>query len=233
MNCVLIDDDKVTLRIVNELIEKTEDLTLLRSFSNSIDAVNFLSSCKDEIDILIIDIEMPEMTGFEILSNLSYSQVVVISSNAEHAVEAFEYDVTDFLMKPIGYSRFYKAIERSRNKAKVAQVLPDDYIFIRRSSSFFKLNYRDILFVEAMENYVIFTTETDRFTIHFTMKSIEQKLPSSMFVRVHRSYIVNTTAIKQIKDNHIVINTKSDIKSIPIGKSYKENLMSDINVIVK
>jgi len=149
-------------------------------------------------------------------------------------LNAFEYDVTDYLLKPVSYGRFYKAVDKALtrfNKNKIDT--KGDEIFIKHNSSLVRLKYEDILWVEALENYVIINTFNDRYTIHFTMKAIEQKLPTTKFTRVHRSFIVNTGSINVIEDNSILIKTHDGMKSLPIGKSYKDKLMGDINVIIK
>ena len=177
------------------------------------------------------------MTGIEFLESLQERpQVIIISSKEKYAVEAFNYEVTDYLVKPITYARFYKAIERVRKRAQVKDGLDKmgkDEIFIKKNSTLVRLKYDDILWIEALENYVIFNTFDDKYTIHFTMKAIEQKLPTRKFTRVHRSFIVNTSRIEVIEDNSVILRTEDSSKTIPIGKSYKDKLMKDINLIIK
>jgi len=162
-------------------------------------------------------------------------QVIIVSSKEKYALNAFDYDVTDYLLKPVHYSRFFNAIERARKKAAQTSVdqISKEEIFIKKNSSLVRLKYDEILWIEALENYVIFNTFNDRFTIHFTMKAIEQRLPAKKFTRVHRSFIVNTSSINLIEDNAIIIKTQDGPKSIPIGKSYRDKLMSDINLMAK
>ncbi len=234
MNCIIIDDDKLSCRVIEEFIGRTETLTLLNTFSNAVDAINALK-VEDEIDLIFLDIEMPEMTGLDFMDTLTNApQIIVASSKEKYALDAFEYDVTDYLLKPIQYGRFFKAVNKALvryNKGKLDS--RGDEIFIKHNSSLVRLKYVDILWVEALENYVIVNTFLEKFTIHFTMKAIESKLPTSKFTRVHRSFIVNTSNINIIEDNFITIKTQDGDKSIPIGKSYKDKLMGDINVVVK
>jgi len=190
----------------------------------------------NEIHLVFLDIEMPEMTGIEFIRTLKNPpQIIIISSKDRYAIEAFEYDVTDYLLKPVAYSRFFKAVDKAYSIYVRDSVVPEgrNEIFIKKNSSLIKLKYSDILWVEALENYVIVNTYDDKFTIHFTMKSIEKKLPVSKFSRVHRSYIVNTSSINLIEDNSIVIPVEGGTKSIPIGKSYKDKLMNDLNLMIK
>lgn len=235
MNCVVVDDDKLSRRILEEFIKKTDELELLYSFSNPVEAINTLKK-SGEIDLIFLDIEMPEMNGIEFLNSLkTRSQVIIVSSKGQYAIDAFEFDVTDYILKPIVYNRFFKAVDKAsvRFEKEKTNTMGKDEIFIKKNSSLVRLKYGEILWVEALENYVVFNTFKDKYTIHFTMKAIEQKLPADKFTRVHRSYIVNTSSILIIEDNSVIIKTQEGNKAIPIGKSYKENLMNDINLIIK
>ena len=236
MNCIIIEDDKLSLRIVEEFVSKTTDVELVGTFSNAVDAINHLGK-DDNIHLIFLDVELPDMSGMEFLDSIKINpQVVIISSKEKYAVDAFNYEVTDYLVKPVTYARFFKAIERARKRMQVrngVDKIGKDEIFIKKNSTLVRLRYDDILWVEALENYVIFNTFEDKYTIHFTMKAIEQKLPMEKFSRVHRSYIVNTSCIEVIEDNSVLIKTHDGTKTIPIGKSYKDKLMGDINLMVK
>jgi DNA-binding LytR/AlgR family response regulator len=233
MNCIIIDDDLMSRRIIEEFIERTDSLHLLNSYENAVDAINAFSTGED-IDLIFLDIEMPEMSGIDFLETLQNPpQIIIISSKEKYALDAFNYDVTDYLLKPITYSRFFKAINKANIRFKNKVDTKENEIFIKKNSALVRLKYEDILWVEALENYVIFNTYDEKYTIHFTMKAIESKLPSNKFSRVHRSYIVNTSSINVIEDNSIIIKTKDGSKSIPIGKSYKDKLMGDINLMIK
>jgi DNA-binding LytR/AlgR family response regulator len=235
MNCIIIDDDKLSRRILEEFIKKSEGLELVESFSEAIEAINFLKR-DDNIHIIFLDIEMPEMSGIDFLNSLKNPpQIIIVSSKGKYALDAFEYDVTDYLLKPVSYTRFFKAIDKAtaRFEKNKMNLIGKEEIFIKKNAMLVRLKYDDILWVEALENYVIFNTFKEKFTIHFTMKAIEQKLPSNKFTRVHRSFIVNTGTINVIEDNSVVIKTEEGSKSIPIGKSFKDKLMNDINIIIK
>jgi len=235
MNCIIIDDDGFVRKIVEDFVKKTESLNLLHSLSNPLKAIDLLNANED-IDLIFLDIEMPEMTGIDFLNSLSVlPQVIIISSKEQYAIKAFDYDVTDYLLKPFDYSRFIKAVtkalarqEKSRMHAK------NDEIFIKHNSSLMKLKYAEILWIEAMENYVVINTFNEKYMIHFTMRALEDKLPPKQFMRVHRSYIINLNNIHSIEDN--TINIKTNVKptnDIPIGKLYKEKLIKELNVILK
>lgn len=239
MNCIIIDDDKLSRRVLEEFIKKTDFLDLTHSFESAVEAINALKK-EEQIDLIFLDIEMPEMTGIDFLESFKNPpQVIIVSSKEKYAIDAFEYDVTDYLLKPVTFARFYKAVDKAqarlaKRSRKEKEVDTDsDEIFIKKNSSYVRLKYDDILWIEALENYVIVNTYNEKFTIHFTMKSIENKMPESKFKRVHRSYIVNINKINLIEDNTIVIKNHEGSKIIPIGKSYKDKLMGDINLIVK
>jgi len=237
MNCVVIDDDKLSRKVVESYIDRTDYLNLIASYSSGIEAINEIKK-NDPIDLIFLDVEMPEMSGMEFVNSLNTTpQIIIISAKEQYALEAFEYDVSDYLLKPISYSRFFKAVNKvnSRIQKKENEIITHEKneIFIKSNSTLVRLNYDDILWVEALENYVVVNTFTDKYTIHFTMKAIEDKMPSNRFTRIHRSYVVNLQKIEMIEDNSVIISTDGGSKSIPIGKSYREKLMGDINLMTR
>lgn len=241
MNCIIVDDDKLSRKLVEEFVLKTEGLDLIGSFSSAVEAVNALR--KDEAHLIFLDIEMPEMSGMDFMRNLSYEpQIIIISSKDKYALEAFEFDVTDYILKPVTYARYYKAVDKAisryndklRRKAKnMDETGVENEIFIKKNSSLVRIKYDDIIWIEALENYVILNSFNDKFTIHFTMKSIEKRLPATKFKRVHRSFILNINRIVSIEDSSVIVETEDGHKTIPIGKSYKEKLMKELNVMLK
>ena len=242
MNCIIIDDDKLSRKVIQEYVERTDMLNLLAVYDSAVNAINALKKVEEEVELVFLDIEMPDMSGMEFLKNLdNYPQIIIVSAKEQYALEAFEYDVTDYLLKPVAYARFFKAIGKALNrkeetigfKSSPLSDNVDDEIFIKKNSTFVRLKYDDILLIEALENYVIVTTYSDKYTIHFTMKSIESKLPQKKFKRVHRSYIININKIKGIEDNSVIVELKHGTKLIPIGKSYKDKLMNELNFISK
>lgn len=237
MNCIIVDDDKLSIKIIEEFVERTEGLNLLGSFSSAVEAVNMLnSSISDPVHLIFLDIEMPEMSGIEFLKALNViPQVIIYSSQEKYALESYEYDVTDYLLKPVQYGRFIKAVNRVRERfdKKENPVKQSTEIFIKNNSSLVRVKFDDILWIEALENYVVLNTFKEKYTIHFTMKSIADKMPADRFMRIHRSFIVNFSKIKVIEDNSVVIKTETGNKVIPIGKSYRDKLMNDINLITR
>ena len=237
MNCIIIDDDKLSLRIIEDFVEKTEGLDLVGAYSGAVDAINNMSKeDAPHVHIIFLDIEMPEMSGIDFLKSLSeLPQIVIYSSKEKYAVESYEFDVTDYLLKPVQYGRFIKAINRAKERIEKKEKFGNEgsEIFIKNNSSLVRVKYDDILWIEALENYVVVNTFKEKYTIHFTMKAISEKMPSEKFIRIHRSFIVNISKIKMIEDNSVIIRHDNGSKIIPIGKSYKDNLMDDINLITK
>jgi len=237
MNCIIIDDDKFSTKIIAEFVDKTDDLDLVGTYDSAISAINDLNKNGSKgIDLIFLDIEMPEMTGLDLLKSLNViPQVIIYSSQEKYALESYEYNVTDYLLKPVNYTRFLKAINKvkEQNDKRDELTKSSNEIFIKNNSSLVRIKYDDILWIEALENYVVLNTFSDKYTIHFTMKSIADKMPSNAFVRVHRSFIVNLAKIKVIEDNSVIVKTSDGSKIIPIGKSYKDKLMNDINLITK
>jgi DNA-binding LytR/AlgR family response regulator len=235
MNCIIIDDDEMSRRVVEEFISRTDFLSQINSFPSAVEAINFIKQGA-EVHLIFLDIEMPEMSGIDFLNTLTKPpQIIIISSKEKYAIQAFDYSVTDYLLKPITYARFFKAASKAYENFNRGRSLADvdKEIFIKKNSSLVRIKYNDILWVEALENYVVINTTTEKFTIHFTMKSIENQLPAVRFKRVHRSFIVNVNRITSIEDNSVVIKMNEGKKIIPIGKSYRDKLLSEINLMNK
>jgi DNA-binding LytR/AlgR family response regulator len=235
MNCIIVDDDKLSCKILEGYVAKSSALNLIGTFNDSVDARNILTNRKD-IDLVILDIQMPEMDGFDFITSLEFPPNIIIASSAEeYAMKAFDFNVVDYLLKPITYSRFCKAIDKTIRyfARKETPNTGDEEIFIKKGSSLVKLKLREIIFIEALENYVNLNTRDDKFTIHFTMKAIENQLPSGVFVRVHRSFIINKSMIQTIKENSLDLVVGDTIKNIPVGKSFRDTLLNDINVMAR
>lgn len=235
MNCIIVDDDKLSCKILEGFVDKFSSLNLIGTFSDSVAARNVLTKRKD-IDLVILDILMPELDGFDFIGSLDNPpNIIVVSSAEEYALKAFDFNVVDYLLKPVSYGRFCKAIDKTARYfvRKEANNTGDEEIFIKKGSSLVKLKLKDIIFIEALENYVTLNTSDDKFTIHFTMKAIESQLPSGVFIRVHRSYIINKSMIQAIKENSLDLMVGDTIRSIPVGKSFRDTLLNDINVMAR
>jgi DNA-binding LytR/AlgR family response regulator len=235
MNCIIVDDDKLSGKIIAEYVRKSSFLTVSGIFENAVDARNELMN-RSDIDMIFLDVQMPEMDGFDFIGSLEQPpSIIMITSNEKLALKAYEFDVIDYLIKPVTYSRFCKAVDkvlRIQNKS-VGESIGQQEIFIKKGSTLVKIRLNDIILVEALENYVVLHTDSEKYTIHFTMKAIEQQLPSFLFVRIHRSYIVNKSRINSIRDNALELSNYNDMNNIPIGKSYREGLLKEINVMLR
>ncbi len=235
MNCIIVDDDKLSCKILEGYVSKFSSLNLVGCFSDSIEARNSITK-RHDIELIFLDIHMPEMDGFDFINSLDFPpNIIIVSSAAEYAIKAFDFNVVDYLLKPISYGRFCKAIDKTIRyfARKEVSSTGDEEIFIKKGSSLVKLKLSDIIYIEALENYVTLTTSDDKFTIHFTMKAIETQLPSGIFIRVHRSFIINKSMIQTIKESSLDLNIGDTQKSIPVGKSYRDSLLNDINVMIK
>ena len=235
MNCIIVDDDKLSTKIIEGYVSKFTSLNMIGSFNDAVAARNILTE-RNDIDLIILDIEMPEMNGFDFIGSLDFPpNIIIVSSAEEYALKAFDFNVVDYLLKPITYGRFCKAIDKTIRyfTRKESTNSGDEEIFIKKGSSLVKLKLREIIYIEALENYVTLNTNDDKFTIHFTMKAIENQLPSGVFIRVHRSFIINKTMIQAIKENSLDLNIGGSLKSIPVGKSFRESLLNDINVMAR
>ena len=235
MNCIIVDDDKLSTKIIEGYVSKFTSLNMIGSFNDAVAARNILTE-RNDIDLIILDIEMPEMNGFDFIGSLDFPpNIIIMSSAEEYALKAFDFNVVDYLLKPITYGRFCKAIDKTIRyfARKEGTNTGDEEIFIKKGSSLVKLKLREIIYIEALENYVTLNTNDDKFTIHFTMKAIENQLPSGVFIRVHRSFIINKSMIQAIKENSLDLNVGGSLKSIPVGKSFRDSLLNDINVMAR
>jgi DNA-binding LytR/AlgR family response regulator len=235
MNCIIVDDDKLSCKLLEGYVGKSSSLNLLGIFNDSVSARNELSKRKD-IDLIFLDVEMPEMDGFDFIGSLEFPpNIIIVSSAEEYALKAFDFNVVDYLLKPIPYARFCKAIDKTIRYFTRKETINsgDQEIFIKKGSSLVKLKLKDIIYVEALENYVTVNTAEEKYTIHFTMKAIENQLPSTLFTRVHRSFIINKSMIQAIKENTLDLVVGKTLKSIPVGKSFRDTLLNDINVMAR
>jgi len=216
------------MEVMKGLVERAGFLQLQDAFTDPFKAIQWLAD--NETDLLLLDMEMPGLNGLELLKSLTVKPyVVVISSKEEYAVEAYDFDVVAYLVKPIKeYSKFLNAVLKIKEKVKSrSSSTASDRIFVKVDSLLVGIEFNTILYVEAFGDYVKVTTAEKVYTTYNTMKSVEDKLPSSLFLRVHRSYIVNISKIKNIDQSNLLIEKKI----IPVGNSYRESLMKKLNTL--
>ena len=227
--CLVVDDEEFSREVVKQFITRTELLEIGGECHNAEDA--FVELRKGETDIVFLDVEMPGMSGIDLVKQLEIiPQVIMITSRQEYAVDAFNHSLTDYLVKPINYPRFLKAVDKAKQNIETGKSVMDgstNDIYVKADSKIVRLQLSNILFIEALSDYVIINTPEKKLIVHSTMKGMETKLPSSDFIRVHRSYIVNVNKIDTIEDTTILMPNKH----IPIGASYKGKFMERLNFL--
>lgn len=231
LRCMAVDDEKLSLDLLEDNILKVPFLQLAGKTRNPVEALNGLR--QQEIDLLFLDIQMPGLTGLQLLKSLPKPPMVIfITAYESHAVDAFSLDVVDYLVKPVAFDRFLKACNKAMQQyilshtAITTQVVNADYIFVNADYSLLKIVVNDIQWVEGLKDYIkIHLASSPKPVItRMTMKNIEEKLPVSRFVRIHKSYILALSAITAIRKNSIFINTLE----LPVTDNYKEGLKTFI-----
>lgn len=222
LKCIIVDDEPLAQEVLENYVQRLNtELELVKKCSNAMDAFQTLHH--ENIDLLFLDIQMPVIDGLSFLKSLMNPPAVILTTAySNHALEGFDLDVVDYLLKPISFERFLKAVNKAIELHKSQHAESDtDYMFVKVDSKLVKINYADILYIEGMKDYLkIFVSERP-LVVHQTMKKIEEMLPKNNFVRVHKSYIVAISAVNSIVGNFIEINGKE----IPIGANYKDQLI--------
>lgn len=230
MKTLIVDDNDIARTTLSHLAKQIPNLTIVNEFSNAIEAYNYLQT--NSVDLIFLDIEMPEMTGIELTKNLSGKETIIIftTSNKDYALEAFELNIADYLLKPVMPARFLQAVSKAQaileSRKENVEVTKDEFLFVRDSNITRRLKLDDIFYAEAMGDYVKFYTREKMFAIHGKMKTAEERLPKDDFIRVHRSYIVSVGKIDTLQDGGIMINGKF----IPVADAYRKALNSRMNV---
>ncbi len=224
---VIIDDEPLAIEILETYVNQIPGLQLVGKCNNALEANDLLQH--NEVDLILVDIQMPQMTGIELIKSLTNPpKVIFTTAYPEFAIQGFELNAVDYLLKPIAFNRFLKAINKVTagmyGTDKIKEISNQDFIFVKADKKLIKLNYEEILFIEGLKDYVIIYTDQARIVTLQTMKSLEEKLPDQIFLRVHRSYIVNIHKIKSIHSDDIEIIVKNQSRQIPIGNNYSENI---------
>jgi DNA-binding LytR/AlgR family response regulator len=225
ISCMIIDDEPLARKGLKEYIADTEFLKLEAEADSALAAIDQLNT--GNIQLLFLDIQMPKMTGIELLRSLSQPPLVILTTAfPQYALEGFELDVVDYLVKPISFPRFLKAAMKAKEQLqgrinKINTTPSDDHCFIKTDNALVKIPYVDILFAEAMENYVAIHTREKKYIAHLTFRTLEEKLPAADFLKVHKSYIVNLTKIEGIDTEGLMIGGHK----IPISRTSKEAVM--------
>jgi len=231
MNCLIVDDNKIARTTLRQMAGKVRDLTVTGECETAMDAYNLMQ--EQPVDLLLLDIEMPGMTGLELTKHLGDNRPVIIftTSQKEYASEAFDLNVADYVIKPVNPARFLQAIDKARDiidsRREEVKLEEDNFLFIRDSAIVRRLNLDEILYAEAMGDYVKLHTLHRFFAIHTTLKAVEERLPVSRFIRVHRSYVVAVNKIDTIQDGAIVIQGKP----VPVADAYRAALNRRMNIL--
>ncbi len=231
MNVLIVDDEPLAQEILETYIGNIPSLHLVGKCSNAIEANEMLH--QHQVDLMFLDIQMPQLTGIDFLKSLAHPPMVIFTTAySNYALEGFELDIIDYLLKPISFERFMKSVNKATellelNKKEVSEVTAggDDFFFVKSDKKLIKVKYSEILYVEGLKDYVIIRMEVGRVITLQTMKSLEEKLPLHLFKRIHRSYIVSVGRINAIDGNVVEIMEKGIAKHIPIGKNYRDELL--------
>jgi two-component system, LytTR family, response regulator len=230
MKCIIVDDNKMSREMVKQLVEQVDFLELKNECETPVEAFNYLK--KEDIDLVFLDVEMPGMTGIELIKNLDKRPIIIlITAKKDYAVEAFEVNVADYIIKPVTISRFMAAVDRAKelfeDQQQEMSQKEKDFIFVRSNSLLTKVKINDIIYAQALGDYVNIFTNEKRLTVHITLKGLEEKLPQDKFYRLHRSYLTSLHHIDNIEEGTAYIGKHP----LPIGEQYKKELLRKINLI--
>ena len=238
MKYVIIDDEPLAVDLLKDFVGKVESLELVNTFNNAIDAISAIN--KTEVDLIFLDIEMPHFTGIDFIKAIDKKPLIIFTTAySNYAVEGFDFGAVDYLIKPIPFNRFLKAVVRAQhvftppevvhnsNTPIIAADESNNFMFVRAEYENVKINYADILFVEGLKDYVkIYTTDGKYVLTLMSLIKLENSLAHKGFSRIHRSYIVNLAHIKSIQKNKVLIVDKR----LPISESYKTAFFNKINL---
>ena len=239
INAIIVDDEPLALDIIESHIEKVPQIRVVARCNNALEANEALR--RHDVDLMFLDIQMPQLTGTEFLKTLSNPPVTIFTTAYDHyAVEGFELNALDYLLKPISLDRFLKAankaveaieLKKGTRGEPAAESASDEeeFMFVKADKKLVKVNYADVLYIEGLKDYVIIRLEDSRLITLQTMKSLEVKLPAATFQRIHRSYIVNVDRIDAVEGNIVEVTEKGKTKILPIGKNYREKVHAIVN----
>lgn len=229
MTTLIVEDDTMTRKIIEKFVDQTEVLEAVGSCKNGVEAANFLA--QQSVDLLLLDVEMPGLTGVELLQSLQNPPaVIMITSKTNYAVNAFDLEVTDYIVKPLEYPRFLKGVNKiiqKHQKKQLSNGTAQQSLFVKVDGQYLNIPFVDILYIESKSDYITIHTPQKRFTVYATMKGVLEKLPDGDFERVHRSYIVPLRHIQSFEDNTLKVAGKL----VPVGVTYRDRLISRLNLL--
>ena len=229
LKCIIIDDEPIARKLLHEYIEETDYLTLVGTAENPLKATALLRDM--EADLIFLDVNMPKMNGFQFLrSAVNLPMVIMTTAYGQYALDGFEHDVVDYLVKPFSLGRFIKATQKALELKTLKQKQPndqspaDDHFFVKCEGKIEKVIFSDLVYFEAMANYVILYTAKRKLIVYHTMKGIQEKLPVGKFLQVHKSYIINIAEVNNIEGNMLDLG----IAKISIGVSFTDTVLGKI-----
>ncbi len=229
IKCVLIDDEPLAIKVLQNYFTNFTDFEVIGTFNNSLEALDFINSTP--VDAVFLDINMPMMTGFELISLIeNKTKVIITTAFREFAAESYDLDVLDYLVKPIPLPRFIKCINKItteynlKNNIKVETAKGDSHIFIKVDKKMMKINIEEILFVEGMKEYIKVVTPDKTYITHKSLTSLSEELPADKFLRIHKSYVIALNKVKSIEGNRVQIQSYN----IPIGRNYSKEVKNKI-----
>ena len=228
LSCIIVDDEPVARKILQEFTEQVPFLDLLGKFESAMKAEEFLKT--NQPDLIFLDIEMPKVTGLEMLKRVHIESMVILTTAfPQYALDGYELDIIDYLLKPFALHRFLKAVQKAKDfhemKMPSGNTLPPSYIFIKSEKRIEKVELSDILYAEVLGNYVTIFTEHKKIIAYLTMKSLESQLSDADFIKIHQSFLVNRSKIESVEGNELRVGSKT----LPISRNYRESITSLIN----
>lgn len=228
LTCIIVDDEPVARKILTEFTEQVPYLDLLGRFESAMKAEEFLKNNRP--DLIFLDIEMPKVTGLQLLKRMNVDSMVILTTAfSQYALDGYEFDIIDYLLKPFALHRFLKAVQKAKDfhelKTQQGNVQLPSYIFIKSDKRIEKVELSDILYAEVLGNYVTIVTERKKIIAYLTMKSLESQLSGADFIKIHQSFLVNRARIESVEGNELKVGEKS----LPISRSYRDSVTSLIN----
>lgn len=235
LRCLIVDDEKLAQELLRTYVHKMPNLELVNTASTALEAMQILQA--EQVDLLFLDIQMPDLTGLEFLRSLRHPPATILTTAySEYAVESYELQVIGYLLKPIEFERFFQAVHKAANQLqnniqtvdkqpiKVKELIKKDYFFVKADSKIVKVNINEILYIEALQKYVRIHTQQERIVTLLSLSKILEELPSNQFIRIHRSYIINLEQIENVEGNMVKIMNQK----LPISKGQRDTFMEHL-----
>lgn len=226
---MIVDDEPVAIRIIRQHMEKLNNYEIVATNSNAMEAFEYLG--QNDVDLLLLDIEMPELNGLEMYRSLKNPpELILVTAHRDYAVEGFEVNAIDYLLKPVSFSRLLKALQRfeyqktSGDDVRIS--ISPNYLFVTVDRIKRKINPEDIIYVEGLKDYVRIRTDSEKIVTRETMTDMERELSSGAFLRIHRSFIINIDKIQTVSYDEITVGNET----VPVGRTYRNDVMRKLNI---